>query len=86
MNERGKPVTALPRVEADLSLLRIEVRNLAQALAEFSRDVTECRPRPPGPYRWRTQSAGRTPGACPRRAISRGFGQPEDRTRIRDSQ
>lgn len=27
----------------DLSLLRTEVRSLAQAVAEFSQDVTECR-------------------------------------------
>lgn len=38
-----KPITALRRFEADLTLLRIEVRSLIRTLAYLAESVTECR-------------------------------------------
>lgn len=38
-----KPITALRRLDMDLSLLRIEVRSQAQSLAELSVGVNSCR-------------------------------------------
>jgi hypothetical protein len=40
---KGRPITALRRVEADLSLLRIEVRNLAAQVAQFDEGVRQSR-------------------------------------------
>ena len=41
--EPGRPITALRRCEADLALLRIEVRNLAAEVGDLDNGVRECR-------------------------------------------
>ena len=41
--ETRRPVTALRRCEADLTLLRIEVRRLAAQVGGLDKRVSECR-------------------------------------------
>jgi hypothetical protein len=43
MTKSRKPITALRRVEADLGLLRVELRNLAREVARFDAGVQQSR-------------------------------------------
>ena len=41
--ETHRPITALRRCETDLTLLRIEVRNLVAQVGRLEKRVSECR-------------------------------------------